>query len=130
MFAALSTMGVTNFNEFVLGGLVLPSHESTWEIQGRKGTNVPFIHRLSNFMITWHLIYKSYYCSLPAQQEVAERYLGPVPPLLDMVKNISAFFVDQSEVFAPARPKLGNVITFASFHIEKNPAPLPKVQRT
>ncbi|XP_017754974.1 PREDICTED: UDP-glucuronosyltransferase 2C1-like [Eufriesea mexicana] len=122
----LSSMGVTSFIEHVLGGLVLPSHESTWEMQWNTGSNLPFTKRLSNFVTIWRLIYYMYHDLFPAHQKLAESYLGPLPPLLDIVKNTSVYFVDQSDVFTSARPKLANMITFTSFHIEENLDPLPK----
>ncbi|XP_060823969.1 UDP-glucosyltransferase 2-like [Bombus pascuorum] len=122
----LSSLGLIAINEHALGGLVLPSHEYTWEMQDNTGTNLPFLKRLRNFVNMLHNLYYYYYKLFPQQQKVAEKYLGPLPPILDVLKNVSMLFVNQADVMTPARPKLANVITFSSTHIEKKPKPLPK----
>ncbi|OAD54608.1 Ecdysteroid UDP-glucosyltransferase [Eufriesea mexicana] len=123
---ALSSLGMITLNEYILGGLVLPSHEYTWEMQANTGPNLPFTKRLTNFVAMWRLTYVLYRDILPLHQKLAENYLGPLPPLVDIMKNVSALFLDQSDVLTPARPKLANIITFTSFHINENPDPLPK----
>ncbi|XP_071879122.1 UDP-glycosyltransferase UGT5-like [Bombus fervidus] len=122
----LSSFGLIAINEHALGGFVLPSHEYTWEMEGNTGTNLPFLKRLRNFVNMWHNVYYYYYVIFPHQQKVAEKYLGPLPPMIDILKNVSLLFVNQADVMTPARPKLANVITFTSSHIEKKPKPLPK----
>ncbi|XP_071879141.1 UDP-glycosyltransferase UGT5-like [Bombus fervidus] len=122
----LSSFGLIAINEHALGGFVLPSHEYTWEMEDNTGTNLPFLKRLRNFVNMWHNVYYYYYKIFPHQQKVAEKYFGPLPPMLDVLKNVSLIFVNQADVMTPARPKLANVITFTSSHIEKKPKPLPK----
>ncbi|XP_050575438.1 UDP-glycosyltransferase UGT5-like isoform X1 [Bombus affinis] len=122
----LCSAGILAINEHALGGLVLPSHESTWEMQNNTGTNLPFLKRLWNFVNMWRSLYYFYHQIFPQQQKLAEKYFGPLPPMLDVLKNISMLFINQADIMAPARPKLANIITFTSSHIEKKPKPLPK----
>ena len=127
MSVGLSSLGILAINEHALGGLVLPSHEYTWEMEDNTGTNLPFFKRLSNFVNMWRSLHYVYHEIFPQQQKLAEKYFGPLPPMLDVLKNVSMLFINQADVMAPARPKLANVITFTSSHIEKVPKPLPKV---
>ncbi|OAD62504.1 Ecdysteroid UDP-glucosyltransferase [Eufriesea mexicana] len=123
---ALSSLGTAAINEHVFRGVVFPSHESTWEMEASTGPNLPFTKRLSNFLIMWRMMYIFHRDVFPTHQRIAESYLGPLPSMLDIMKNVSAFFIDQSDILTPARPKLANVVTFTSFHISENPDPLPK----
>ncbi|XP_053976521.1 uncharacterized protein LOC128875172 [Hylaeus volcanicus] len=123
----LSSLGIPAHNEHVLGGLVLPSHETTWELDGNAGSNLPFWKRLRNFVNLWRSIYYHYRDIIPRQQKIAEKYLGPnLPSLLEIQKNTSLIFVNQPDAIAAARPKLTNLITFSSFHVNRNPTPLPE----
>ncbi|XP_043583875.1 UDP-glycosyltransferase UGT5-like [Bombus pyrosoma] len=122
----LSSFGLIAFNEHALGGLVLPSHEYTWEMEDNTGTNLPFMKRLCNFINMWHTVYYIYHELIPQQQKLAEKYFGPVPPLLDLLKNVSLVFINQADVMIAARPKLANIITFTTTHIEKKLTALPK----
>ncbi|XP_068987820.1 UDP-glycosyltransferase UGT5-like [Bombus flavifrons] len=122
----LSTFGLIAINEHALGGLVLPSHEYTWEMEDNTGTNLPFLKRLRNFVNMWRNLYHIYHEIFPQQQKLAEKYFGPLPPMLDVLKNVSMLFINQADVMVPARPKLPNIITYTSSHIEKKLTPLPK----
>ncbi|XP_076766939.1 uncharacterized protein LOC143433487 [Xylocopa sonorina] len=122
----LCSLGMLGSNEHALGGAVFPSHEYTWEMETRTGANLPFSTRLWNFVIFWRYIYLTYRQLYPTHQQLAKRYMGEMPPLLDMLKNISLIFVDQSNVIAPVRPWLPNIVTFTSSHINEKPAPLQK----
>lgn len=121
----LCSLGLHSFNEIILGGLVFPSHEYTWEMEEGTGINLPFFKRLNNFIKMWHF---QYYLNskVSKYQKIAEKYLGPLPPLLDIMSNTSMLFINQADVITPGRPKLPNMITFNSFHIIKNLPPLPK----
>ncbi|XP_076295654.1 UDP-glucosyltransferase 2-like [Lasioglossum baleicum] len=123
----LSSLGLFTFTEHALGGLVLPSHESTWEVEANAGINQSFWKRLKNYLKVSRLIYLMYRDLYPRQQKLVEKYFGTdVPPMLDIQKNTSLIFVNQADPITPARPKLANVITFTSFHVEKNLPPLPE----
>jgi len=64
----------------------------------------------------------------PAQQAVAEKYLGKdIPHLSDMLKNISIIFQNQEKVISYVRPNMPNVIPFSGFHLLKKLPPLSKV---
>lgn len=130
MIVGLSSLGMIALNEFILGGLVLPSHEYTWEMEANTGTNLPFFKRLSNFVTMWNFLYHINFDVFFFQQKLAEKYLGPLPPLMDIMKNTSLIFTNQIDILSPARPKLPNIISFNSFHVSDNSSPLSKVQHT
>ncbi|XP_078038086.1 UDP-glucosyltransferase 2-like [Augochlora pura] len=121
----LSSLGISSMNEHVFGGLILPSHEYTWEMENDVGTNLPFYKRLQNFLKHYRFLYVGYRDNYPRQQKIAEKYFGPLPSLLDIQKNTSVIFVNQADAIIPARPKLANMVTFTSFHVEENLTPLP-----
>ncbi|KAK1128580.1 hypothetical protein K0M31_003038 [Melipona bicolor] len=122
----ISSTELTAVNEYIVGGLVLPSHESTWEMENHTGSNLPFLKRLWNFVTFWRFLHSFYTDMFAANQQLAEKYLGPLPPLIDIVKNTSMIFVNQAAITTPARPQLRNVISFTSFHIHDKLLPLPK----
>lgn len=113
----------------MLGGLILPSHESTWEMESRTGPNLSFWNRLKNFLIMSKSLYFGYHQLLPAHQQLAEKYFGPdVPQLTDILKNTSVLFVNQPAMLTPARPRLANIVPFSSFHINENSEPMTQVR--
>ncbi|XP_076227850.1 UDP-glycosyltransferase UGT5-like [Nomia melanderi] len=123
----LSSLGMTTLNEHALGGLVLPSHEYTWEVEANIGTHQPFWKRLQNFINLYRTMYILYRDLFPQQQKLAEKYFEKPPSsLLDILKNTSLIFVNQADAIIPARPKLANMITFTSFHVNEKLAPLPQ----
>lgn len=127
MIIGLSSLGLHSFNEAILGGIILPSHEYTWEIGEDTGINLPFFKRLYNFVKMYYFYYFLNTKIMSKYQKIAEKYLGPLPPLSDIMRNTSLVFVNQADVITAGRPKLPNMITFNSFHIFKNLPPLPKV---
>nr|XP_034193805.1 UDP-glucuronosyltransferase-like [Osmia lignaria] len=123
----LSSLGLVAIHEHDLGGFVLPSHEYTWEMEANTGSNLSFWRRLWNYVSLWRITYSIYRDLIPRHQEMAEHYLGMrLPPLTDIARNTSLIFVNQADALTPARPRLPNMITFTSFHVNENPAPLPK----
>ncbi|XP_076644979.1 uncharacterized protein LOC143354610 [Halictus rubicundus] len=123
----LTSLGIMAINEHTLGGVVLPSHEYTWELEANAGTNQPFWKRLLNFVRLYRILYLKHSILYPRQQKLVEKYFGTaVPSLFDIQKNTSLIFVNQADAITAARPKLANMITFTSFHVEKNPPPLPE----
>ena len=128
MIVGLSSLGLPSWNDHMLGGLVLPSHESTWEMEDKTGSNLPFMKRLWNFVTFWRFLHFLYNELIPVNQQLAEKYLGPLPPLTDiMKKKTSMIFINQASAIIPARPQFPNVISFTSFHIRDKLPPLPKV---
>lgn len=124
----MSSLGLVAIQEHDLGGFILPSHEYTWEMEANTGSNLPFWRRLWNYVTMWRITYIMYRDLYPSHQKMAESYLEMrLPPLSDIARNASLIFVNQADALTPARPKLPNMITFTSFHVNENPAPLPKV---
>ncbi|XP_003705458.2 UDP-glycosyltransferase UGT5-like [Megachile rotundata] len=123
----LSSLGLLNMYEYALGGFVLPSNEYSAEMGARPGSNLPFWQRVRNYIVMWRTLYKIFNEWVPRHQKMAEHYLGTkLPPLIDIVKNTSLVFVNEPEPFTPARPKLPNMISFTSLHVDENPPPAPK----
>nr|XP_031836785.1 LOW QUALITY PROTEIN: UDP-glucuronosyltransferase 2B18-like [Nomia melanderi] len=101
-----SPMGIPNIYDYICGAPVFTSHESNWEIEQNAGPNLSFWQRLQNFAKMWRHIYLQYNYFIPRQQLMAEKYLGPgVPPMLDLIRNISVVFINADEVLNPARPR-------------------------
>lgn len=122
----LSSLGLLSINDFVLGGAILPSHEYFWENEGNTGINLPFYKRLYNFVKIWRLLLHVNFNIFPEEQKLAEQYFGPLPPLIDIMKNVSMIFINEADVLTPGRPILPNIVRFSSFHVSENPDPLPK----
>ncbi|XP_076231313.1 uncharacterized protein LOC143177325 [Calliopsis andreniformis] len=123
----VTSLGTMAMNEHALGGIVLPSHDYTWEMVANTGLNLPFWKRLKNFVQLWSRVYYVYRDFVPAHQQLAEKYLGKdIPPVIEILKNTSLVFVNQPDALTPAKPKLPNMISFTSFHVQKNPDPLPE----
>ncbi|XP_076178894.1 UDP-glycosyltransferase UGT5-like isoform X2 [Ptiloglossa arizonensis] len=123
----LASFGLPTFYEYMMGGLVLPSHESTWEIESYTGSNLPFWQRLRNFVITWHNVHLYYNDMAVNHHSLAEKYLGKnIPFLPEVFENVSIMLINQNDVLSFARPKLPNLITFSSLHIYNDLPPLPK----
>ena len=112
----------------MLGGLVMPSHEATWEMQSSVGPNLPFWKRLKNFCAMWYVIYTLHRHIYPLHQKIAEEHMGvPLPPMLDIVKNTSLVFVNENPVMTYGGPQLPNIIKFHSIHASDEKKPLPQV---
>ena len=123
----VSSLGILALNEHALGGIPMASHEYTWEMEANTGSNLPFWKRLKNFVAMWHFIWDTYSSLFPPHQKLAEKYFGKgLPPMLDILKNTSAVFIEQSDAITPARHKLANMITFVSSHVKQNSPPLSK----
>ncbi|XP_076227853.1 UDP-glycosyltransferase UGT5-like isoform X2 [Nomia melanderi] len=122
-----SPMGILNIYDHICGAPVFTSHESNWEIEQNAGPNLSFWQRLQNFAIMWRHIYFQYNYFIPRQQLIAEKYLGPgVPPILDLIRNVSLVFINADEVLNPARPRLSNHILYNSPHVSANITPPTK----
>ncbi|CAL7945096.1 unnamed protein product [Xylocopa violacea] len=121
----LNTFGITALDSYVLGDMILPSHDSTWELEANTGADLSFWNRLKNFCSLWHYIYYLYRYLVPLNQKLAEQYFGtPLPQLVDIVANTSLVFVNLDRVMTYARPELPNVIKFHSMHNVREPEPL------
>jgi len=114
----------------MIGAPVLPSHPSSWEMEV-SSLNPSFWQRTKNFIRQWYHIYRVFNHFFPAQQALAEKYLGrDIPRLSDMLKNISIIFQNQEEVISYVRPNMPNVVSFSGLHLlekERKPASLSKV---
>ncbi|XP_053996057.1 UDP-glucosyltransferase 2-like [Hylaeus anthracinus] len=121
-----TSLGIAAINEHVLGGLVLPSHEGTWEMEANTGSDLPFWKRLRNYVTFWHYLYVYYRDFYPGQQKIAEEYFGNIPSLLEIQKNTSLVFVNQMEGLAAAKPKLPNMISYNPSYFNENPKSLPQ----
>ncbi|KAK2576536.1 hypothetical protein KPH14_005858 [Odynerus spinipes] len=121
------SLGLMQHFNYVIGNPVLSSHPSNWELGKNVGLNLPFWKRLKNFVTMWTHLFTEYgenYYGL--QQKVANKYLGNVPSVKEMEKNMSLVLVNQQDEISYARPYVPNVITFGSLHVSDNVKPLPK----
>ncbi|XP_054013725.1 UDP-glycosyltransferase UGT5-like [Hylaeus anthracinus] len=119
--------GILAVHEHILGGLVLPSHESTWEMEGIEGPNLSFWQRLQNFLNMWNYVFDSYNILIANQQKIMNQYLGnDLPSLLDIEKNMSLVFINQIDAITPAKPRLANMITYTLTYPETNLNQLPE----
>ena len=128
MTVGLSSTELITLNEYILGGLILPSHESTWEMENHVGSNLSFLKRLWNFVTLCRFLH--YLCNqvFLINQQLAEKHLGPLPALIDILKNnTSMVFINRATAITPARPQPPNIISFTSFHIQDELLPLSKV---
>ncbi|XP_025162998.1 UDP-glucuronosyltransferase 2B9 [Harpegnathos saltator] len=109
-----------------LGSPILPSHPSTWEMEGVTGFNLSLWHRIKNFIRLWRYIHYVHNHCMQRQQAIAEKYLGKdIPNVSEIEKNMSIMLVNQQEITTFVRPVLPNLIQFGSLHTMKKPAPLP-----
>lgn len=107
---------------------MFPSHFSNWQLSRLVEENSSIWQRLWNFIETWGFIYFWVNDYIPEEQEIAEKYLGnDVPYLIDILKNMSVFLVNESPILAFPRPEQPNAIFFSGIHIQETPPPLSKV---
>ncbi|KAI4472693.1 hypothetical protein M0802_016568 [Mischocyttarus mexicanus] len=129
------SMGLLQISHYIFGNPVIPSHPSAYELNKSIGLNLPFWKRIHNFVKTWwHIhvicndkIYKP-------QQEIAEKYLGKIPSVMELEKNISILFTNQREEISFTRPNelkkfmdnASNDFIYVSLGTNVNPSTLPK----
>lgn len=127
MFIGTYSLGLLQMSHFAFGNPLLPSHPSTWEIDGTD-SNLSFWTRVKNYVVTlWHVQIDCYNIFYNPQQEIAEKYLDNVPSIRDLEKNMSIVLVNQQEEISYNRPNVPNIIHFGGLHIRNNLNPLPKV---
>ncbi|KAI4486173.1 hypothetical protein M0802_012504, partial [Mischocyttarus mexicanus] len=113
--------GLTQMSQFVFGNPVIPSHPSTFDLSNRIGLKLPFWKRIQNFVKTWwHIHVTSNDKMYKPQQEIAEKYLGEIPSIKELEKNISIVFTNQQDEISFIRPNVPNIINFGGLHIENN----------
>lgn len=131
IIVGLSAFRLMAIENYMLGNIVLPSHENTWEMESNTGSNLSFWQRLNNFYVMWNFIYTMNYRCFPAHQQLAEKYFGPsVSSIKDIMKNTSLVFVNENQIISYARPELPNIIKFHSIHVADHSEPLPQVWST
>ncbi|XP_070161125.1 UDP-glucosyltransferase 2-like [Polyergus mexicanus] len=123
----VSSIKLYNYDYYLLGAPVLPSHPSTWEMAEVTGFNLSFWERLNNFIQLWYYIYCVLNHFFPEQQAIAEKYLGKnIPDIRDIEKNISIVLHNEQEAISFIRPTMPNIIKFGNLHILEKPPALPK----
>lgn len=68
-----------------------------------------FSERFQNLLINIYDHYVRNYIYLPAEEEIARKnfgHLGPLPPLKDLVHNISIVLINTHRAFFPPRPMM------------------------
>ncbi|XP_015513251.1 UDP-glycosyltransferase UGT5 [Neodiprion lecontei] len=123
----VSSLGLSISNHYSIGNPILPSHPSTWEFQNNIDSASTFWQRLNNFIRMCRYLYFYRMVYMPAQEAIAQKYLGDnIPSLADIEKNISLFFVNQQGPISFARPNVPGVVEIGGFHIVKCTERLPK----
>ncbi|KAI4487472.1 hypothetical protein M0804_005621 [Polistes exclamans] len=125
----VTSSGLIQQNHFIVGNPVIPSHPSSYELNIGIGLNVPFWKRVQNFVLTWWYIHVTCNNKLyKPQQKIAEKYLGNIPSIRELEKNISIIFMNHQEEISFTRPNMANIINFSGLHIANNAPnkPLPK----
>ncbi|KAL6435761.1 hypothetical protein ACFW04_005568 [Cataglyphis niger] len=123
----ISSLKLYNYDYYLLGAPVLPSHPSNWEMEKATGFNLSLWQRLNNFIQYWYYVYYVLNYFFPEQQAIAEKYLGKnIPDIRDMERNISFMLHFQQEAMSFIRPTTPNVIVIGNLHILKEPPALPK----
>ncbi|RLU26749.1 hypothetical protein DMN91_000546 [Ooceraea biroi] len=121
------SLGIHNYQRYIFGSPMLPSHPSTWEINTLVEGNPSFWQRLQNFIDVWSYLYYWTHNNAITEQKRAEEYFGSdTPNVVDIVKNMSILLVNENPALTYARPEQPNVIFFTGFHIQKTPPLLPE----
>ncbi|KAI4491175.1 hypothetical protein M0802_010396 [Mischocyttarus mexicanus] len=123
------SLGLTETIHYTVGNPMIPSHPSSYEINVGNGFNVPFWKRVQNYILSWWYIHViSYYQMYKAQQEIAERYFGNIPSLIELEKNMSIVFMNQQDELSFTRPYVSKVIKISGLHLTNKitSEPLPK----
>ncbi|RLU27378.1 hypothetical protein DMN91_001182 [Ooceraea biroi] len=119
------SLGIHNYHRYIFGSPILPSHPSNWEVNTLVEGNLSFWQRLQNFIDVWSYLY--YWTHHNAVRNgIEENFESDTPNVIDIVKNMSIFLVNENPLFAYARPEQPNVIFFTGFHIQKTPPLLPE----
>ncbi|XP_043489516.1 UDP-glucosyltransferase 2-like [Polistes fuscatus] len=115
------SLALTQLSHFIVGNPVIPSHPSNFELSKSIGLNFPFWKRVYNYVVTWWHIHVT--CNnkmYKPQQEIAEKYLGKIPSIIELEKNMSILFANQQEEISFTRPNVANVINFGGLHISND----------
>lgn len=83
-------------------------------------------------MLSWYESILRRYVHIPLQNEIARKYfahLEPLPPISDLMKNVSIAFVNAHRSIASPRPLMPGLIYVGGAHIKK-PKPLPSDLQT
>ncbi|KAF5307252.1 hypothetical protein FQR65_LT06968 [Abscondita terminalis] len=85
-----------------------------------------FYQQLESLHYNLYVRYTNYYYLLPSQQRLVEKHFGKhYPPIQEIYKNYSIFFLNTNSVLHPIRPLLPNVVQiWGKNHITKS-SPLP-----
>ncbi|EFN81471.1 Ecdysteroid UDP-glucosyltransferase [Harpegnathos saltator] len=124
----ISSLDVYNQVRYMMGGLVLPSHRSSWQtnMQGNIESNMSFWDRLVNFCEVWYQIYNWMNVRIPLEDALVRKYLGEgIPSVADLSRNISLFLVNRHPTIAIPRQEQSNVVFYHGFHIKRVLPALP-----
>lgn len=129
-FVGISSISLLANTHYNLGEPLLPSHPSTWEVEYSTGFNLSLWQRIKNFIRLWYHMYTVFNHFVPRQQALAEKYLGKVPDINEMEKNISIVFTSQREVIMHNKAQSLKIIPSGNLHMIKKSLPLSNVNVT
>ncbi|XP_072754820.1 uncharacterized protein [Anoplolepis gracilipes] len=119
------SLGIHNYQRYIFGSPILPSHSSNWELNTLVGENPSIWQRLRNFIETWSFIHYWITDFVVMEQEIAKKYLGSnIPQVIEITKNMSVLLVNENPITVFPRPGQTNAIYFSGFHIQKTLPPL------
>lgn len=91
-----------------------------------------FFQRWYNAVVSFYDALVRRFVFIPAEDALAKKYfahLAPLPPLIDLLNNISVMFVNNHRALSPPRPAMPGTISIGGAHI-KPAKSLPKDLQT
>ncbi|KAF5307254.1 hypothetical protein FQR65_LT06970 [Abscondita terminalis] len=124
-FIFFSTLEAYSLFHYEIGN---PTHYALYPDYGLGfPRHLTFSQRLQSlsFNIYYQLLH--HYYVIPVQQQLVEKHFGKnYPPIRDVFKNYSIFFLNTNSVIHPVRPLLPNVVQIWGKFLIKNNVTLPK----
>lgn len=88
-----------------------------------------FTERMSNVLLTTARLLHYYMYQLPLQDKLMRKYYCPsVPPIEDMLRNISVYLTNSHPAVEYTQPYTPNIIPVAGINISPDRTPLPQVR--
>ncbi|KAF6213838.1 hypothetical protein GE061_011560 [Apolygus lucorum] len=96
------------------------------QVFGQRASRMDFAGRFWNTVEILELLFEYRTAMLPRAQAIAEKYLGPLPPLREVTKNASLYFTNTHSSLFGSRAMNPSTIEIGGLHVTA-PKSLPKV---
>ncbi|KAF6213837.1 hypothetical protein GE061_011559 [Apolygus lucorum] len=96
------------------------------QVFGQRASRMDFAGRFWNTVEILELLFEYRTAMLPRAQAIAEKYLGPLPPLHEVTKNASLYFTNTHSSLFGSRAMNPSTIEIGGLHVS-TPKSLPKV---